>query len=192
MGASWAGHSFELLWSAFGSGQKTEFIFPMAVAPWLHCDSTKQDRQHYRCDARNIRLCPITHPKAYGRLLNRLAQHFRVQIFFFLTAQASAQDRNEKSLKPVRLPSNTHPDQAPEGKTLENRDTDHRPLSIQPQPEGQRPPPLQADREKILRVLLTVGSRGYRSSTRVGSVAPLGNTKEDDCYRNDSMKYVST
>ncbi|CAP65117.1 uncharacterized protein PODANS_5_6990 [Podospora anserina S mat+] len=31
--------------------------------------------------------------------------------------------------------------------------------------------------------------RGYRSSTRVGSVAPLGNTKEDDYYRNDSLKY---
>ncbi|KAK4199572.1 hypothetical protein QBC40DRAFT_150699, partial [Triangularia verruculosa] len=37
--------------------------------------------------------------------------------------------------------------------------------------------------------LLTVGHRGYRSSTRVGSVAPLGNTKEDDYYRNDSLKY---
>jgi hypothetical protein len=36
---------------------------------------------------------------------------------------------------------------------------------------------------------LTVGCRGYGSSTRVGSVAPLGNTKEDDYYRNDSMKY---
>ncbi|KAK4189701.1 hypothetical protein QBC35DRAFT_513788 [Podospora australis] len=31
--------------------------------------------------------------------------------------------------------------------------------------------------------------RGYRSSTRVGSVAPLGNTKEDEYYRNDSLKY---
>ena len=31
-------------------------------------------------------------------------------------------------------------------------------------------------------------SRGYKSSTRVGSVAPLRNTKEDDYYRNDSMK----
>ncbi|KAK1828324.1 hypothetical protein QBC39DRAFT_313403 [Podospora conica] len=31
-------------------------------------------------------------------------------------------------------------------------------------------------------------SRGYESSTRVGSVAPLRNTKEDDYYRNDSMK----
>ncbi|KAK0719934.1 hypothetical protein B0H67DRAFT_574631, partial [Lasiosphaeris hirsuta] len=28
--------------------------------------------------------------------------------------------------------------------------------------------------------------RGYKSSTRVGFVAPLGNTKEDDYYRNDS------
>ncbi|KAL2194230.1 hypothetical protein P885DRAFT_43360 [Corynascus similis CBS 632.67] len=36
---------------------------------------------------------------------------------------------------------------------------------------------------------LTVGNRGYRSSTRVGSVAPLGNTKEDNYYRNDSLKY---
>ncbi|KAL2179632.1 uncharacterized protein P884DRAFT_172958, partial [Thermothelomyces heterothallicus CBS 202.75] len=36
---------------------------------------------------------------------------------------------------------------------------------------------------------LTVGCRGYRSSTRVGSVAPLGNTKEDNYYRNDSLKY---
>ncbi|KAK4640059.1 hypothetical protein QC761_0088010 [Podospora bellae-mahoneyi] len=57
------------------------------------------------------------------------------------------------------------------------------PLSIQPQHKGQRP----AGRE--LKRLLTVGRRGYRSSTRVGSVAPLGNTKEDDYYRNDSLKY---
>jgi hypothetical protein len=52
--------------------------------------------------------------------------------------------------------------------------------------QGQRPPPLQADREHVV---LTVGRRGYCSSTRVGSVAPLGNTKEDEYYRNDSMKY---
>ncbi|KAK4199483.1 hypothetical protein QBC40DRAFT_176246, partial [Triangularia verruculosa] len=31
--------------------------------------------------------------------------------------------------------------------------------------------------------------RGYASSTRVGSVAPLGNTEEDKYYRNDSLKY---
>ncbi|KAK0626323.1 hypothetical protein B0T14DRAFT_577704, partial [Immersiella caudata] len=37
--------------------------------------------------------------------------------------------------------------------------------------------------------VLTVGCRGYGSSTRVDSVAPLGNTKVDDYYRKDSMKY---
>ncbi|KAK3356765.1 hypothetical protein B0T25DRAFT_139014 [Lasiosphaeria hispida] len=35
-------------------------------------------------------------------------------------------------------------------------------------------------------MVLTVGCRGCKSSTRVGFVAPLGNTKEDDYYRNDS------
>ncbi|KAK0710767.1 hypothetical protein B0H67DRAFT_264691 [Lasiosphaeris hirsuta] len=35
-------------------------------------------------------------------------------------------------------------------------------------------------------MVLTVGRRGCKSSTRVGFVAPLGNTKEDDYYRNDS------
>ncbi|KAI4867174.1 hypothetical protein F4820DRAFT_414611 [Hypoxylon rubiginosum] len=37
--------------------------------------------------------------------------------------------------------------------------------------------------------IITLGRRGYRSSTRVGSVASLGNTEWDEYYRNDSLKY---
>jgi hypothetical protein len=34
-----------------------------------------------------------------------------------------------------------------------------------------------------------MGIEDFHSSTRVGSVAPLGNTREDKYYRNDSLKY---
>ncbi|KAK4660164.1 LOW QUALITY PROTEIN: hypothetical protein QC762_0016160 [Podospora pseudocomata] len=57
------------------------------------------------------------------------------------------------------------------------------PLSVQLQRKATAATQIESKR------LLTVGHRGYRSSTRVGSVAPLGNTKEDDYYRNDSLKY---
>ncbi|KAK4198645.1 hypothetical protein QBC40DRAFT_89988, partial [Triangularia verruculosa] len=80
----------------------------------------------------------------------------------------------------------THPAQAPEGKTSRNRGTDHRHSLYS---RSTRPATATfAGRSRVKR-LLTVGRRGYRSSTRVGSVAPLGNTKEDDYYRNDSLKY---
>ncbi|KAK4179597.1 hypothetical protein QBC36DRAFT_157480, partial [Triangularia setosa] len=80
--------------------------------------------------------------------------------------------------KPVRFPSNTHPIQAPKGQVLERWGTDHRHFlfQIQAQDESERGPHC-------------VGVEDIASSTRVGSVAPLGNTKEDDYYRNDSLKY---
>ncbi|CAP67526.1 uncharacterized protein PODANS_6_11800 [Podospora anserina S mat+] len=81
----------------------------------------------------------------------------------------------------------THPVQAPEGKTSRNRGTDHRhSLYSRSTKASDRHLCRQVESKKRL---LTVGRRGYRSSTRVGSVAPLGNTKEDDYYRNDSLKY---
>ncbi|KAK4159702.1 hypothetical protein QBC43DRAFT_271863 [Cladorrhinum sp. PSN259] len=60
------------------------------------------------------------------------------------------------------------------------------PLSIQYAQRAYRHLFRQVESKKRL---LTVGCRGYCSSTRVGSVAPLGNTKEDKYYRNDSLKY---
>ncbi|KAK4136038.1 hypothetical protein BT67DRAFT_346494, partial [Trichocladium antarcticum] len=81
----------------------------------------------------------------------------------------------------------THPAQAPKGKTSRSRGTDHRHslYSRSPRASDRR---LCRQIESQMRDL-TVGCRGYGSSTRVGSVAPLGNTKEDNDFRNDSLKY---
>ncbi|KAK1836482.1 hypothetical protein QBC39DRAFT_87128 [Podospora conica] len=78
----------------------------------------------------------------------------------------------------------THPARAPEGKTS-RQGSDHRTPSIQPPARDNRRLCRQSEGEKSANCW---ASRGYESSTRVGSVAPLRNTKEDDYYRNDSMK----
>ncbi|KAK3396920.1 hypothetical protein B0T20DRAFT_355958, partial [Sordaria brevicollis] len=67
--------------------------------------------------------------------------------------------------------------------TLRNRGTDHRHSLYSLMRRRDRH--LCRQSESKMRDL-TVGKRGYESSTRVGSVAPLGNTKEDKYYRNDS------
>ena len=77
----------------------------------------------------------------------------------------------------------THPTRAPKGKTS-RQGPDHRTLSIQPL---LRETATFAGRARV-KSANCWASRGYGSSTRVGSVAPLRNTKEDDYYRNDSMK----
>ena len=108
---------------------------------------------------------------------------------FFLTSQALAQERNEKDVKKKHGRSDFHrypPRQSARRQDLKWQGTDHRPLSIQPRREATTATFAGRSRAKGF---LTVGCRGFRSSTRVGSVAPLGNTKEDDYYRNDSMKY---
>ncbi|KAK4118280.1 hypothetical protein N657DRAFT_715966, partial [Parathielavia appendiculata] len=80
----------------------------------------------------------------------------------------------------------THPARAPEGKTSRKPGYRSSPLSIQPQHEASN---RHLCRQSESKKDLTVGYRGYRSSTRVGSVAPLGNTNGDNYYRNDSLKY---
>ena len=100
-------------------------------------------------------------------------------------------NHNEKrggKTPPVRMPSAPTPPERPKARPRKDRGTDHRPFSIQSRTA------TFAGRSRILfprksLSLLTVGCRGYQSSTWVGSVAPLGNTKEDEYYRNDSMKY---
>ncbi|KAK0668397.1 hypothetical protein QBC41DRAFT_208104, partial [Cercophora samala] len=84
--------------------------------------------------------------------------------------------------KPVRLPSNTHPIRAPKSKS--SRDG----VQIIATFCSKSQHKCQAGNRESKKASLC-RCRGYRSSTRVGSVAPLGNTKEDDYYRNDSLKY---
>ncbi|KAL0475739.1 hypothetical protein QR685DRAFT_602908, partial [Neurospora intermedia] len=67
--------------------------------------------------------------------------------------------------------------------TLRSRGTDHRHSLYNPLNTNRH---LCRQSESRIKRDLTVGKRGYSSSTRVGSVAPLGNTKEDKYYRNDS------
>ncbi|KAL2184756.1 hypothetical protein L209DRAFT_399676 [Thermothelomyces heterothallicus CBS 203.75] len=87
--------------------------------------------------------------------------------------------------RPVRLPSTPTPPERPKARPQGSRGTDHRHSLYS---HSARPATATfAGRSRIKN--LTVGCRGYRSSTRVGSVAPLGNTKEDNYYRNDSLKY---
>ena len=78
----------------------------------------------------------------------------------------------------------THPTRAPKGKTS-RQGPDHRTLSIQPL---WRETATFAGRARVKKVLTVGQAEDMKSSTRVGSVAPLRNTKEDDYYRNDSMK----
>ncbi|KAL2195628.1 hypothetical protein P885DRAFT_14612, partial [Corynascus similis CBS 632.67] len=87
---------------------------------------------------------------------------------------------------PVRLPSTPTPPERPKARPQESRGTDHRHSLYS---RGTRPATATFAGRARVKKDLTVGCRGYRSSTRVGSVAPLGNTKEDNYYRNDSLKY---
>ena len=68
---------------------------------------------------------------------------------------------------------------------LWKRGTDHRYSLYSPRSESRTA--TFAGRARAW--LLTVGSRGYRSSTRVGYVASLGSKEEDNYFRSDSMKY---
>jgi len=68
---------------------------------------------------------------------------------------------------------------------LWKRGTDHRHSLYSPRNESRTA--TFAGRARVW--LLTVGSRGYRSSTRVGYVASLGSKEEDNYFRSDSMKY---
>jgi hypothetical protein len=95
-----------------------------------------------------------------------------------------AREGNEKKKMPVRLPSTPTPTERPKARP-QNRGTDHRHSLYS---RSTRPDRCLC-RQNESKMVLTVGCRGYRSSTRVGSVAPLGNTKEDEYYRNDSLKY---
>ncbi|KAK4460797.1 hypothetical protein QBC42DRAFT_331511, partial [Cladorrhinum samala] len=82
----------------------------------------------------------------------------------------------------------THPTRAPKGKSSKCRVQIIATLYTACSEERDRCLFRQVESKKK-KGFLTVGCRGYCSSTRVGSVAPLGNTKEDKYYRNDSLKY---
>ena len=61
----------------------------------------------------------------------------------------SATKKELKMTRPVRLPSHTHPDRAPKGKTSKDGVQIIASLSIQPPAQrAKRPPPLQAGREQ--------------------------------------------
>ncbi|KAL2262147.1 hypothetical protein VTK26DRAFT_2309 [Humicola hyalothermophila] len=103
--------------------------------------------------------------------------------------RADGWQRNEKEKKwPVRLPSTPTPPERPKARPQgKSRGTDHRHSLYS---RSTRPATATfAGRARVKKRNLTVGRRGYRSSTRVGSVAPLGNTREDNYYRNDSLEY---
>ncbi|KAK1997911.1 hypothetical protein LX36DRAFT_533087, partial [Colletotrichum falcatum] len=89
--------------------------------------------------------------------------------------------------EPVRRPSTPTPTARHEGKTAEGDEIIKRPLYSR-HPKGGAAVPL-AREARATREYFTLGCRGYQSSTRVGSVAPLGNQEEVEYYRNDSLKY---
>ncbi|KAK3684065.1 hypothetical protein B0T22DRAFT_385300, partial [Podospora appendiculata] len=84
--------------------------------------------------------------------------------------------------EPVRLPSTPTLPERPKARPRK-QGTDHR-HSLYSQ--GTKAVNRRLCRQTESKMVLTVGRRGYCSSTRVGSVAPLGNTKGDNYYRNDS------
>ncbi|KAF6809645.1 hypothetical protein CSOJ01_06817 [Colletotrichum sojae] len=97
-----------------------------------------------------------------------------------------APESNEKEEKdtPVRRPSTPTPTVRP--KARPQTGTRSSPLSIQLYTKC-RPPSSRRVREQP--EFFTLGRRGFQSSTRVGSVASLGNQEEVEYYRNDSLKY---
>ncbi|KAL0934298.1 uncharacterized protein CTRU02_211097 [Colletotrichum truncatum] len=82
---------------------------------------------------------------------------------------------------PVRRPSTPTPAARPKARPQQG--TRSSPLSIQIL-QMEYPPSLRRGREQP--EFFTLGRRGYNSSTRVGSVAPLGNQERVEYYRNDS------
>ncbi|KAK1977167.1 hypothetical protein LZ30DRAFT_555237, partial [Colletotrichum cereale] len=88
--------------------------------------------------------------------------------------------------EPVRRPSTPAPPARHEGKTAKGDEIIKRPLySCCPRTNG-RPACAGCEGNQSF---FTLGCRGYESSTRVGSVAPLGNQERVEYYRNDSLKY---
>ncbi|KAK0705423.1 hypothetical protein B0H67DRAFT_383556 [Lasiosphaeris hirsuta] len=109
---------------------------------------------------------------------------------FSLTSRASARDRNEKRKEKDmagQTSVDTHPARAPESKTSKTGYRSSPTLYTAAVPETSDHHPCGRSESKMV---LTVGRRGYESSSRVGFVALLGNTKEDDYYRNDSSVAV--
>ncbi|KAK1989043.1 hypothetical protein LZ30DRAFT_352977 [Colletotrichum cereale] len=101
---------------------------------------------------------------------------------FFLTARDHAPARNEKNVTPVRRPSTPTPTARPKARPRPG--TRSSPPSIQHRDRALVPPSRRKVRGQP--EFFTLGCRGYHSSTRVGSVAPLGNQERVEYYRNDS------
>ena len=116
----------------------------------------------------------------------RLGIHSESRFFF------AARDKPRHTMKKGRKHAcqtsvDTHPNRAPKGQDRRSGSRSS-PLSIQPAPtRSNRPPSLQTVREpKAQEPTFTLGCRGFPSSTRVGSVALLGNQDGDKYYRKDS------
>ncbi|KAK1832678.1 hypothetical protein QBC39DRAFT_255920, partial [Podospora conica] len=84
--------------------------------------------------------------------------------------------------RPVRLPSTPTPPERPKARPQGRVQIIAHPLYSPPEEDRHLCRQIEGKSANCW------ASRGYESSTRVGSVAPLRNTKEDDYYRNDSMK----
>ncbi|KAF0322294.1 hypothetical protein GQ607_010375 [Colletotrichum asianum] len=90
---------------------------------------------------------------------------------FFLTTRDNTPARNEKEKKACQASIDTHPARAPQGQDRRRGRDHHR--SLYSLRANRRPPSLRTGREQP--EFFTLGCRGYHSSTRVGSVAPVGN-----------------
>ena len=104
----------------------------------------------------------------------------------FLTSRAEPEKATKRRKRPVRLPSTPTPPERPKARP---RKGGVQIIATLYTVAAQKPATAAFAGRSRVKKDLTVGCRGYCSSTRVGSVAPLGNTKEDEYYRNDSLKY---
>ncbi|KAK4219367.1 hypothetical protein QBC37DRAFT_409876 [Rhypophila decipiens] len=104
---------------------------------------------------------------------------------FFLTSQVNLRTAMKKEKceneKPVRLPSAPAPPERHKGKTSK----DGAQIIVKHSLYSLVKAATFSGRSRGKSFSL-LGAEDIKSSTRVGSVAPLGNTKEDDYYRNDS------
>ncbi|KAJ0138009.1 Multidrug resistance protein CDR1 [Fusarium oxysporum f. sp. albedinis] len=88
---------------------------------------------------------------------------------FFLTPRASPSKQRKREVEntPVRRPSTPTPTARPKARPQSGSRSSNTTISIQP----------------------PAGVEDMHSSTRVGSVALLGNQEKVEYYRNDSLKY---
>ncbi|KAI3534317.1 hypothetical protein CABS03_03659 [Colletotrichum abscissum] len=81
-------------------------------------------------------------------------------------------EKREKRIRACQTSIDTHPFHAPKGKTAIGDEIITALYTAPPHREGA---PLSLRKVRGQPEFFTLGCRGYQSSTRVGSVAPLGN-----------------